>query len=52
MPPDGLLPDYVSPEEIEEIRRRGQEERANRRLVLLAYAVAFVLVLLSGLFLW
>ena len=50
--PDGLLPDYISPEEIEEHRRRGQEERAARRFALLINAFMAVALLLCELFLW
>ena len=44
--PDGLLPDYISPEEIEERRRRAKVERENRRFLLKMYAVLFVVWLI------
>lgn len=43
--PDALPPDYISPEEIEERRHRGEAERCTQRQVL-------PLLALSELFLW
>lgn len=50
--PDALPPDYISPEEIEERRRRGEAERRTQRQVLLLFALSAAVLVLSELFLW
>jgi len=47
-----MLLDYISPEEIEKRRRRGDEARRAQRYVLLLHALGAVVLVLSELFLW